>query len=313
MIISYFAFIYIPFIINAEFHVDDYCNYLQSTPEPEVLVYNRIPKTGSSTIDALLQNSTDAEFFAVGRDYWGYNIDEKSKEINSIIKEQIRETSKKLTVAGHFSYPTNINNNTLGVKSIEYINSFRNCADRYISDIFQTLYTSKAADKRIMEHTQEAFVNNFFNNRSRDDCFGDLNCIKTSLHKFRSVPVIEQYICGKNRTSRCVSDKLFQPYGSNAFVGIALLEHLPASLHVLKCALPTYFSSPIGAMNSTHLKEGIGHSNYTTLLNFVQSKCDGDDAYYNIAKERLMAIYAHISKTKNHMKCCRKNATKKGH
>ncbi len=74
--------------------------------------------------------------------------------------------------------------------------------------------------------TEDAYVYKFFNNRSRKDCLGDEDCVRATLSNFSSAPVISRFICGNNQTSACVSNKLFQPYNHNAFVGAGQMMSL---------------------------------------------------------------------------------------
>ena len=89
-----------------------WCEYLQAFPEPELLIYNRIQKTGSTSV--LNARNLSAKLY------------ELSDNANKVEFE--RYINKSGILFGHFGFQEVVKNG-----QYEYIGTVRNCKQRYES------------------------------------------------------------------------------------------------------------------------------------------------------------------------------------
>ena len=143
-----------------------WCSSVQSTPEPSLVFYNRIPKCASSTMQALFQaishhrhpimfNSShlkDIDAFRLGQPMWSIR---PPPAVQQDIYEHINahltspNNTSMLVFDGHISYfPFNtswLRPTTPLETPLEYTNVIRECETRQQSFFFFSLYQSKAA------------------------------------------------------------------------------------------------------------------------------------------------------------------------
>ena len=95
-----------------------------SPRDPQVIVYNRIPKAGSTTILDLLHRLSSTNAFALIRPMPYYNHTAARNAILAALS-----SGKRTVVCNHFNFPELL----YGVGNIAYINVMRNPVDRCIS------------------------------------------------------------------------------------------------------------------------------------------------------------------------------------
>ena len=127
-----------------------WCHHLRSTPEPDVIIYPRIPKSGSSTIQSLvdqllvLNNSTF--HWETPTQFW-IDLDKDPDLKHSFITQikQYRDNYRKpVIVDGHFKQ-TLFEPHDLHARRVEYISLARECGPRLQSHFFYDLYDGSIA------------------------------------------------------------------------------------------------------------------------------------------------------------------------
>ena len=113
----------------------NWCDYLQSTPEPDIILYNRLAKCGSTTMKMLFTTLSEqnGQFVShsVDKVFWrDLDIDKDLRtkflaEVNDIMAE-----SEKLVVDGHW-FHTQFSSTELKGVSFENIQLLRECKSRY--------------------------------------------------------------------------------------------------------------------------------------------------------------------------------------
>lgn len=303
------------------YHPNTYCKYLQNNPEPAILVYNRMPKTGSSTVDTIFEtevkktnswfnlynNKNSMHLLSLNNTYWStyYN---HTKDVEHLVK-RFHPRSKYRIVAGHFGFPS-VEPGSWGVKRIEYINTARVCVDREKSELFYSLLDSKKARERIRKGQQQSYLDRV-GIGDPIACFHNETCTVNTLNKFRT-GTMNTFYCGNcverfgyvNATIGSI-DRLFNPnaYGGG-FVSIGIMSHMKESFELFKCALPSFFRDTVSEMTKVVENRGtVSNKTFPLLDIHLRDMCSQDDLIHDALQERFWSTLAHIRK---HPECCRK-------
>jgi hypothetical protein len=241
--------------------VSKWCHYVKHTPEPDLLFYNRIPKSGSSTmLDILMHNqlniSNMLDLINTNNTYWKFHdTPEKSKQLYDLVRLSYRP-GKKILLSGHVPYfPFNMSSVT-GTSNarMEYINTLRNCSERFVSNFIYSALDCAAAKQA--KHNKKIPEYNMHN-------FGATNitaCIlnNTCLHQsplFQNLfpDVVSHFILGednrhfqysKQKQNVAELNTIMEPREGN-LIAFGLAEHFEESLELLECVYPTFFHGNI--------------------------------------------------------------------
>lgn len=309
----------------------NWCQYLNSSVEPNVIVYNRLPKCASSTMNSLftiLSRRNDfLKYYSTEAPYWYKDLtnsenavllSELQYTINNIINRE--NTTKHVIVEGHWHqqvfYPHFFGNNI----SVEYIQLIRDCPSRRRSWFLYFLKDSRAAravkkigDQAFEKH-QRIYLNIRNSNISIDDCLRDYDCLKKS-YQFNHIPELE-YLCGSECQSQyknMLEGSIENTFNPSIFTAVGITDKFGEYLEMLECAYPKIFQGIKRIFVSTNRKkvnQGSSPSNNTSLAlrKIIQEACD-------ISHNRYSVFYAHMDKVfnarykymvDNKNTCCRK-------
>ena len=328
LICCYDAFKFVNSTYYNSHRLDDarqWCNYTSSTPEPNVIAYNRMPKAGSSTMEYLFNELSSSNKFgrwAAESKFWG-DLDEAEfatlrREFEKIVTSKLQNTpSKQIIIDGHWSQ-TMFKPSKISAERVEYIQLIRDCQSRRKSLFFYGLYDSVEALKvksdsakfkqRIREELRIAD-----RNISVEDCLSDYECLKASGKLTYTSNRELKYICGPNcnRTyGSYVEGALKNLHDPEAFTVVGVLDILQRHLGMLECAYPKMLKGILNLFNKNHMFVRVGSRDDTSpaLKRLLDEICHRDtNPYIEIYEEAIEVLkYRYHYARKNHNKCCRK-------
>lgn len=169
---------------------DQFCRYLKSTPEPDVLIYNRVPKCGSKTVVELLKErhrktNTGVAVFSTGGRHWSpIKYDSNATHLQFLLKQaqKIQQNKPKLILAGHWNWHNF--RGQLGNRTVEHINVVRECAGRVKSQLFFDLFDEKNAKAAIRNDNLESYQSKLLGTgMTLQECMEDRTCIAEAVEK----------------------------------------------------------------------------------------------------------------------------------
>ena len=255
---------------------EEWCQHLQEYPdEPHILLYPRMPKCGSSTIDTLfmdLAEKNDFIFAKTPREDWT-NLDKDKaarKHVLEIMHDAIYD-KKVVVIEGHYdkiNFPHDkIDDIRHNNKHIETIQLTRDCIGRSTSLFFYTLFQQKTAHQAKKHgHTKEYFLKKLNISKNSqdaktfnfDECIEDYNCVKGfgfTTNDYNGL----RHLCGgeclKQISGKSVSDfnmdgttsashsnlvkgAIYNAVHPDHFTVIGTLSHIEEYLEMLECAYP---------------------------------------------------------------------------
>jgi hypothetical protein len=273
------------------FNPQNYCRYLQSTPEPRLLFYNRIPKTGSSSYLAMFEQNAKAHRSALSvlnfnNTYWWNNLANHHENAAALVK-RYSTAAQRVVIVGHNTRPSKgLVAQVFGVEpQLEWMTTLRNCVDQELSLIFYTLLSCAAAKSRIKNGVQEMYLKGIFGDYgSPQECFKDRVCTDKFLRSpgeavaamikriGKSISLFlagDDLLPGMNASDTSMArmfsslDNKSNVMGHGGFVMLGLLERTSDSLELLHCALPS-FSYASASLPSKNI--GVGSSGSSTIV-----------------------------------------------
>ena len=198
-----------------------------SPRDPQVIVYNRIPKAGSSTILNLLKNLSSVNNFALISPTPYYN--------HSVARDAILaalSSGKRAVVCNHFNFPELL----YGKNDIAYINVMRDPVDRCIS----TYYYSRYGDR---SNSEKREVLGRYGDITLDECLAKPD---EELSSCLNCPPALQALafCGRDggscsESSETLLQQSWETIKSHYFVG--LTEDLDGTAAMLEGLFPSFF------------------------------------------------------------------------
>lgn len=186
---------------------EQWCKHLQTYPEePDILLYPRMPKCGSSTLEELISTLANINNFTAIRsppDLWT-NLDKYNttrQKFIDLVDKSIRETKKRVVIDGHFEQiifepneilPINYDRLKKGKtdqnrRHIESMQFVRDCVNRSTSLFFYSLFDSSAGVKAKAAGTVKEFILTLLsiplNSKQAEsfrfeECLENANCVK---------------------------------------------------------------------------------------------------------------------------------------
>ena len=195
-------------------HAEYFCKYLQSSPEPDILIYNRVPKCGSKTIVELLKERhrskpTGVAVFSTGSRHWNPVKYDSNRTHLQILVEQatkVQEKKKKLILAGHWNWHNF--KGDFGNLTVEHINVLRVCDGRIRSQLFFDLFDEKSAKAASKGGYLDSFQSSLLQtNLTLQSCLDDVSCISAAVQRRDRQQAgithsMVHYMCGE----KCVAE-----------------------------------------------------------------------------------------------------------
>lgn len=296
-----------------------WCHHISSTPEPEVIVYNRMPKCGGETLAHLIHQC----FKSNGQGSWHTNIFEwvdfdediahKRKMEMEIQLHVNKSKSGRIIVDGHWKQ-TSFN---IGPYRMESIQQIRECKSKKRSNFFYYLNEKNKTEEEIRSHVLQ--IKN--SSTTIDECIHDIHCLENAKPvSFDAVRDLH-FLCGSQcaKSHRPAGMKMNLGYINGALANlhdpsvyavIGTLETLNQTLEMFECVYPQSMKG-IRAMYSAlanPIKNSSRKENVTALELLLDRACDrkvnGYVEVYEEIQKTALSRYQYMKSQGN--KCCRK-------
>jgi Sulfotransferase family len=228
--------------------------------DPQVIVYNRIPKAGSTTLISLLSHLAEKNNFTLVLPTPYYNHAAARDAVLTALK-----TGKRTVVCNHFNFPEilygssngNGNNNLVNNKikknnqQVAYINVMRNPVDRCASFYYYTRYGDRS--KQLKTNTIEQYGNS-----TLDEC---VNQPWKEIAKCFNCKEDTQALafCGRegggcsSASAEEILEQAWENVQAHYFVGIT--EDLHGTAEMFELLFPSFFRGITEAMEVTAPKK----------------------------------------------------------
>lgn len=263
-------------------------NSLCERRNPKVLVYNRVPKCGSSTMLRLLDLLSLRNNFTVVRlnstsDYYRQDV------LSELIQEALVSESKSV-IAEHFYYPG------VHADGLEYINMVREPADRCISHY----YYLRASKRASFVDLDSSIV--MYGNYSFDECLDrtERNEVDTSTGtciRRECLPSYEARHFCEHGCQNCTEAEVLGTALLNLqqFYTVGIAENMLQALEVFEFMYPSFFEG-----SARLFKEGIEYANVNTerqpaMANTqkrIRKKLNVDNVFYQAAISRIEYLHS---------------------
>jgi len=295
-----------------DFFVDDsadWCERIGSSPEPREVLYNRIPKAGSSTMQHLLRinnhgrsrgNRDGDTSFRIGSEFWGNTLIERQSSDGRLRAEfdRIAEDRKKpelaVVIDGHF-YPM------FKHGAATYFNIMRNPRSRLTSWFYYSLHDSHEA--KALNRSSEELVKTYGSDKLDEKCYDSLVCQKFIKRKYKSQL---QYLC---EGDVCGSEgEKAQIFSSTLLEVGGFLEEFDKSLEMLECVYPTVFNGvreAYGDLRGAVERKGSRNAGISSerLDSLIDEACGREKEVYDKLMAQFLKRYERMRVSRE--VCCR--------
>lgn len=321
--------------LSHDFNTTAFFQYVQETQEPTLLVYNRVPKTGSTALQNIFADGASScpaqlKSLELNETYW-FGYDSHEEDADDVIRRHLSNSKAAHgVVSGHFSFPREPE--TMRARwdtpRVEFINTVRKCGTRMRSNLLYAVFASHDAHERIKTGTQAAYVEDMFGKGvDPGQCLQDDACIEKMLQSdrfseflyFSRSNAIENYLGGVHwkdqgfgSAKEAVRERVFAPkMGPGGYIAVGLLEAEEDSMLLFQCLLPSFFRQRLGVLGNVRSNEndpltieGVEHPYEKLEARFeIEQYCLDEDSLYRKIESihRLLA-----SKVKADPSLCRK-------
>jgi len=325
---------------NAEQLADakNWCKFVSTSQEPDILLYNRLSKCGSTTMKMLFDKMSDDNnvvSFPVPKDYW-HDLDEDTTMRKSLVSEimhYVKKSKGRPVIAdGHWFQTRFDSKNDFEGKTFENIQLLRECKSRRHSKFLYGLldnHENKVRNEKGGKAAVDKYREDYLRSKlPLEECLKDYNCLRGST-KFNHNDTEIIFLCG----SQCQTNFKagIGPAGKSpvpsvynvtaaadisahepeVFSVIGVLDNLAEYIEMLECTYPNILKGILSAYkrDQTHGKTGSAAEVYTDAMTKILGEaCDPNwngfvPLFYKI-KDTMMRRYLYMKKYKS--KCCRK-------
>ena len=218
-----------------EERVKEWCHYISNSNEPSILIFNRLMKCGSSTMNSIISklqtnqiatNQPSFYFHSQNGIEWRRT---KSIDLYQSLQKILKDSNQsRMIIEGHFEWKSF---ESIKTSQMEYFQLLRNCPDRHTSNFF---YRLPSHGKKIDLTTLTCLLN--------ESCVEQIEDINSMIPDDYSIS-----FCGKpcqaNQAIEFVKPK------QGKFILVGLLEYFIQFLEILECVYPTFFSNVMNLPN----------------------------------------------------------------
>lgn len=243
---------------------------------PKVLLYNRIPKTGSSSITNYTLQMARQSKFAVHletTEQWYNNHD---KYLYSKLVESKSRKNESSAFIAHFYFRQYFDID----KSFTYINILRHPVSRIISHFYYMREETLRSKEKLEEFKKRGYWNESI-----------LNCI-IDQHEGCEDNLMTRFLCGRNSYCKTGSEKALNRAKFNMdtyYTSIGIFENLPLTLRILEKRLPKFFTrtNKNATLNKVRVNTHKPRINDAAIKNFILKHNKADMELYNYALKRF--------------------------
>ncbi|XP_002161820.2 heparan sulfate 2-O-sulfotransferase hst-2 isoform X2 [Hydra vulgaris] len=244
--------------------------------QPKILLYNRIFKTGSSTIEDLLTRMSSDHWFTLYKfttEDW-YNTGD-SFPYPQVIEWKMLDSFNFTAFVAHFFFRKSLRIN----KEYTYINLVRNPVDRVLSHYYYMRNEKLRREFRILELKQSGEFN-----ESLFDCI-------QNQHRGCEDNVMTRFFCGPSHYCKTGSFKALQTAKYNIehhYAVVGTLENINLFIQVARLRLPIFFNHTY-VNEIPKIKENkVTRSSSSALITLIRNRNKADSLLYEYAKTRFL-------------------------
>ncbi len=313
---------------------EEWCSHLQSNSEPQIVVYPRMPKCGSSTMNSLFQYLTiknKFEFVGTPRETWtSLDLDRNARRDTLSLIKGSHTTAKRrrALVAGHFEQ-TVIDESELNEKgkkriTVEMIQLIRDCEHKASSLFYYTLFRQRDAVNAEKKGKLSEFIAKELGINSIEEIkrFNISSCLETEscVKKFGFSDDDHyrdgiRFLCGAaclKSSEDAVRGALYNVLHPHRFAVVGILDDLASFLDMLECAYPKMLKGILQRYRETDLHQNVLSTSHTTssavVSKIIEETCNPNTsdyaAVYKSIEVFLDSRYRFMKL--NRGRCCRK-------
>lgn len=260
------------------------CNSYSREREPTVLIYNRVPKAGSSSMTNLLSKLSSKHGFKMlgWFDLPSHDYDAVEKAVNDALKR-----GKKTVIAQHFHFPEIINEN------VAYINVVREPVSRCTSQYYYLRYGDRKEEdrKKVLDKYGDLTIDECIDTGAYDSCF---NCdgFKQSL-----------FFCGrdggpcKTYKPNDILDRAKRTIDSHYTVGA--IEDFEGTVAVMEKLYPSFFKGGLELLKKVkpqRVTQGV-------TKEYIKPSNASRDVIQDLLKQDV-ELYDYVVNKLEHLKQC---------
>ncbi|XP_054169239.1 uronyl 2-sulfotransferase-like, partial [Oppia nitens] len=268
------------------------------------LIYNRVPKCGSTTLITLLENLSKLNHFK------HYNSKIYNKRLLNF-KQQKIFINELMQYSAPFSYDRHIyfiNFELYNVSNIPiYINIIREPVERVISSYY---YRRFVALKSMTNNlTDKSKPSDYWFNKSFEKCVfnKDSECDINANNSF--IMSLLPYFCGQHRKCLDVNSKWALEAAKHNiekhYKVVGILEYFNVTLKVLQHIIPQFFEGVLNSYynndnNKIHKNKNIQKQQIShQIKSYLKANLSNDYELYEFAVQRLFKQYKYILQESN--------------
>ena len=306
----------------------NWCKFVSTTKEPDILLYNRLSKCGSTTMKMLfdkMAEDNNVVSFAVPKDYW-HNLDEDTVMRKSLIKEimgHVKKAKGNPVIADGHWFQTRFDSQVdFEGKAFENIQLLRECKSRRHSKFLYGLldnHENKVRNEKGGKSAVNKYREEYLSSKMPlEECLKDYACLK-GTRKFDKNDTEIIFLCGSACEAKFKASGVYDvnigadlnAHNPDIFSVIGVLDYLGEYIEMLECAYPDMLKGIFVAYkrDQTHGKTGSAHEVYTEAMDkILKEACDpgfnGFVPLFEKIKDSMLHRYLYMKKNKS--KCCRK-------
>lgn len=286
------------------------------------MIYNRIPKCGSTTIQEYIDKTVKVSKGKVGhwsadREFWykEYDLDvEMRKKMYAQVKRYKDRVgdSGTLVVDGHWWWHKM--EKRFKKSSIGYFQMVRECEDRVGSAITYALFNSLAAREANSKHRKNDYLSYALNTTvvggDVRPCLNSLDCLNNSVISRQMYDgFMAKFFCGKNceKENTLLDGALSRIHNAeNGYDAIGVMEYMQDSLLMFQCAFPTVFHNSASSYGRRPIRDRVSKKvkEPDALTQFEHNACHPTDSTLYDETKRIFLERTQFIK-QNWGMCCR--------
>ncbi|XP_050689900.1 heparan sulfate 2-O-sulfotransferase pipe-like [Eriocheir sinensis] len=260
-----------------------------------ILLYNRIPKCASSTMQTILRWCSRQ----LGYEHFSSTVYDQHQLSQGKQRELVANlTTRTSTTPGLQSYDRHLYYTDFeeqGAQRPAYINLVREPVERFISSFYYR--RSKERLARILAHGHlVASPSPNWRNRTVEQCVvsGDAEC---SFTQGSRQEMVLTYFCGHQPFCRTVGSKVAlqraKQMVSEAYSVVGLVGHMEVSLRLMETLIPGYLTGALHSYQNIRRKEEkVNHNTHKpavsqAVMTELRRRMAHDIDFYNFLKQRL--------------------------
>ena len=306
---------------------EEWCRVIKSSPEPDIIFYNRIPKCASSTMLALygarelkIRKTKAFESFNLHRKFWfDYPNPVLQEELYEEVNKHIQTPATKIVFNSHTGYFPFNQSAMKYQKLVEHTQVVRGCEARQMSASLYGLYgvmTRKKANRtKLYQHIQKHL--SLTKESDVEPCLSSEACLKKKMLPANKSNLIATYMGGcEHNNCQSFSEKV-QAVQTNiqakgAYKTFGMSEFLSEYLEMLECVYPSMLTS----ISSIYENTDVLQMNKRDVINYhppaveiisklSKAKClDSPDTYlYHMLNATFWSRYQAMKTSPS--SCCR--------